>query len=37
MAVDSVIFQGLQHVSNKALALNISSFPHIDDVIIINI
>ena len=37
MAVDSVIPQGPQHISNEALALNTSSFPCIDDNDIINI
>jgi len=37
IVVDPVIPQGPQHVSNEALALNISSFPCVDDDDIINI
>ena len=37
MAVDPVVPQGSQHVSNKALVLNISSFPCVDDDDVINI
>jgi len=37
MAVDPVIPQRTQHVSNEALALNTSSFPHVDDDDVINI
>ena len=37
MAVDPIISQGPQCVSNKALAFNTSSFPHADDDNVINI
>ena len=37
MTIDPVLPQGLQHVSNKTLALNFSSSSHINDDDVINI